>query len=61
MRIEAVAAKMLQKTQDTRDYLAWTAGNGDPMHRFVHTRQDTSRMRTARVKQEETADAKIIS
>ena len=46
------------------DYLAWTIGNRDPMHGVCvfHTcTQDTSRMGTARVKQEEEADTRTIA
>ena len=45
---------MILKDQNTRDH---SAGNGDPMHGVS---QDTSRMGTARVKQEEEADMRII-
>ena len=52
--------------RDTRDHLAGTAENGDPMHKVcirhnLYPSQDTSRMGTARVKQEEEADTRIIA
>ena len=34
----------VKKYQNAKDHLAYTTGNGDPMH------EDTSSMRTARVK-----------
>ena len=40
--------------QNTGDHLAWRIGNGDAT-------QDTSRMGTARVKQEKEADTRIIA
>ena len=43
----------------TRDHPVLTVGNGDPMH-GVYPTQDTSRMETARVKEEEGADTRII-
>ena len=46
----------MAKGQNTREHLAWT---GDLMNEVYPTR-DTSRMGTARVKQEEETDTKII-
>ena len=48
------------KDQNTREYLAWSAVNGDPMHEVVYPTQSISRMRTARVKEEVRADTRII-
>ena len=50
---------MILKDQNTRDHLAWTAGNGDPMNEVFPT-QDTQRRGTARVKQQEEAGTRII-
>ena len=60
-RLKLVASRCedVPKERNTRDHLAWTIGNGDPMHE-VYPTQDTSRMKTARVKQEEDADTGII-
>ena len=43
----------IAKDRNTRDHLAWTAGNED-------LTQNTSRMGTARVKEEEETDTRII-
>ena len=47
------------KDGSTRDHLAQTAGNGDPVREVCHT-QDTLSMGTARVKQEEETDTSVI-
>ena len=46
--------------RNTGNHLGRTAGNGDPMHEEWYHTQDTSRMGTARVKQEEEADTRIM-
>ena len=53
---------MLQKTAIQRTILACTIENRDPMHEVcnVYPTQDTTRMETARVKQEEEAKTRII-
>ena len=52
---------MILKDRNTRDYSAWTIGNGAPIKGLcIHPTQDTSRMGTARVKQEEEADTRIM-
>ena len=51
----------VEKDQNTRDRLAWTIGNGDSMHdRGVYPTEDTSRMETAKVNQEEEVDTRTI-
>ena len=45
----------VEKDRNTRDHLAWTAGNGNPMHEVC-----IIRMVTTRVKQEDEADNRII-
>ena len=52
--------KVVPKDRNSRDHLAWTAGTGVSHARGVYPMQDTSRMRTARVKQEEDADTRKI-
>ena len=52
---------MIQKDQNARDHSAWTIGKGDLTHELcIHPAQYTSRMETARVKQEEDKDIRIM-
>ena len=48
------------KDQNTRDHLPWTAGNGSH-EQGVYPTQSTFRMGTARVKQEEEINTRIIA
>ena len=51
----------MQKDINIRDNLVWTAGNGDPMHEVLIPRRITSRMGTAKMKQEEEANTRVVA
>ena len=52
---------MILKYQNTREYSAWIKGNGDPMHWVCIPHSIyTSRMGTARAKQEEETDTGLM-
>ena len=61
-RLKAVLSRCedAAKDQSTRDHLTWTAGERGSHALSVYPTQCTSRMGTARVKEEKEADTRII-
>ena len=58
--VATLSAFMANSPRKVTDHLvAWTAGNGNPMHEVCIPHSKISRMGTARVKQEH-ADTRII-